>query len=392
MARAKTSTADPTPPPPDPGAAVAVTADPTPPAGSTFIVPAGQGRKLRPRMVSPEYVAALREYSKLLYDGGLVPKASARPEGIAVLIEIGRDVGLPATMAVAWVAIINGRPSIYGDAAMALIRSSGLLASARDYYEGEGDAYAAVCELARVGAAEPRVQRFSVADAKRARLWGKPGPWTEYPERMLAFRARGFCARDEFADVLCGLIFAEEANDLPPPRVVVTTEADDAAEVMTPAAPPVVNLDAGKVPAVEPQPQAATADQAAAPVKPTRARKDAAPPAPVAESLPVVEQVAADQPLPAVEPEPAPESVTVPVSPLQLEEVLRLQGLFFDSRNIADADTDEARQKWAEYVFVNTAPRSVRSVRHLTTFDADRFIVTIGRDLDPFSYPRPAAG
>src|SRR5206468_516947 len=53
------------------------------------------------------------------------------------------------------------------------------------------------------------------ADAKKAKLWNKVGPWTEYPQRMLQMRARGFGARDGYPDVLRGLISAEEAADIP---------------------------------------------------------------------------------------------------------------------------------------------------------------------------------
>jgi hypothetical protein len=52
-------------------------------------------------------------------------------------------------------------------------------------------------------------------DAKRAGLAGKSGPWSQYPARMLALRARGFALRNAFADALRGLVTAEEAQDYP---------------------------------------------------------------------------------------------------------------------------------------------------------------------------------
>jgi hypothetical protein len=88
------------------------------------------------------------------------------------------------------------------------------------------------------------VGRFSVADAKRAGLWGKSGPWTQYPRRMLQLRARGFALRDAFPDVLKGLVTAEEAQDYP-----ATEAAKEAAKPPTPsvvkvtAAAPVVPED-----------------------------------------------------------------------------------------------------------------------------------------------------
>jgi hypothetical protein len=75
----------------------------------------------------------------------------------------------------------------------------------------------AVCEAKRRGYPAPTVVRFSVADAKKAALWGKSGPWQQYPTRMLALRARGFALRNAFADALRGLITAEEAQDYPTP-------------------------------------------------------------------------------------------------------------------------------------------------------------------------------
>jgi hypothetical protein len=73
----------------------------------------------------------------------------------------------------------------------------------------------AVCQTSRKGKDANVVARFSVADAKKAGLWGKQGPWTQYPKRMLQLRARGFALRDAFPDVLRGLVTAEEAQDYP---------------------------------------------------------------------------------------------------------------------------------------------------------------------------------
>ena len=58
-------------------------------------------------------------------------------------------------------------------------------------------------------------RKFSVADAKKAHLWGRRGPWENYPERMLQMRARGFALRDSFPDALKGVITVEEAQDFP---------------------------------------------------------------------------------------------------------------------------------------------------------------------------------
>ena len=76
----------------------------------------------------------------------------------------------------------------------------------------------AICILKRKhidGSIEMIDREFSVLMAKRAGLWGKQGPWTQYPERMLQMRARGNCLRDAFPDVIKGIITKEEADDYP---------------------------------------------------------------------------------------------------------------------------------------------------------------------------------
>ena len=89
---------------------------------------------------------------------------------------------------------------------------------------GEGDSRMAVCAVTRPDGTVCE-RRFSVADAKNAGLWGKQGPWKQYPDRMLAMRARGFAARDGAADVLGGLYLSEELQDTPAePRDIVLND------------------------------------------------------------------------------------------------------------------------------------------------------------------------
>jgi hypothetical protein len=58
------------------------------------------------------------------------------------------------------------------------------------------------------------VRTFSQDDAKTAGLWGKQGPWSQYPKRMLQLRARGFALRDAFPDALRGIHSADESRDM----------------------------------------------------------------------------------------------------------------------------------------------------------------------------------
>ena len=73
-------------------------------------------------------------------------------------------------------------------------------------------------------------RRFSVADAVHAGLWNKPGPWKQYPDRMLMMRARGFASRDGAADALSGLYISEEMADVHEMKDVTPRKSSAAAK------------------------------------------------------------------------------------------------------------------------------------------------------------------
>lgn len=140
---------------------------------------------------------------------GLAPQQLKTPEAITVAILTGLELGLPPMFALNKVAVINGRPTLWGDAIPGILWSRGF--RLREWMDGEKDGRTAHCEVTRPGG-EVITRSFGVADAKEAKLWGKSGPWSQYPERMLAMRARSFAARDGAADVLGGLYVAEEID------------------------------------------------------------------------------------------------------------------------------------------------------------------------------------
>ena len=156
-------------------------------------------------------------YSDLLAKSAMIPKAyQGKPEDVLVAVSWGMELGLAPLQALQNIACINGKPSVYGDAAMALVQNSPTCDNIEEFFEGEGTLNPiAVCVAHRKNRT-PVTAKFSVEDAKRAGLWGKQGPWTAYPKRMLQMRARGFAIRDAFPDVLKGLITVEEAQDFPP--------------------------------------------------------------------------------------------------------------------------------------------------------------------------------
>lgn len=164
----------------------------------------------------PTSLAEAKEMAQLMAGSDMVPASyKGSPGNVLVAVQMGAEVGLKPLQALQNIAVINGRPSLWGDAVLAVCQAH------RDYeycneavHRGESDQENyAECVLKRKGA-EPHVARFSVADAKRAGLWGRNGPWSQYPQRMLAMRARSWACRNVFADALRGMQVAEEQQDI----------------------------------------------------------------------------------------------------------------------------------------------------------------------------------
>jgi hypothetical protein len=169
-------------------------------------------------ILRPGNYQELSDFARLAAASELVPKDyRGKPGNVMIACQMGSELGLSPMQSLNSIAVINGRPGVWGDGLIGLCRQSPLCEDIQETLTGEGDDRTAVCIARRRGAA-PVEGRFSVADAKRAKLWGKQGPWTEYPDRMLRNRARSFALRDAFPDVLRGLRPVEELLDTPRDR------------------------------------------------------------------------------------------------------------------------------------------------------------------------------
>lgn len=171
----------------------------------------------RPSAIIAHTMEDAYRLAKAVCMAGLAPSGMESPEACMVAIMMGAEVGLTPMTSIQRIAVINKRPSIFGDAALGLVRASGLLEAIDEQIIGEGDSAKAICTVKRKHE-KPIARDFSVADARRARLWDKSGPWKDYPKRMLQMRARAFALRDVFPDVLGGMYIAEELQGSDTPR------------------------------------------------------------------------------------------------------------------------------------------------------------------------------
>jgi hypothetical protein len=167
----------------------------------------------KPHAIVPQTMDEAYRLAKAVCLAGMAPKGMDTPERAMIAIMRGLEIGMTPFQALDKIAIVNGRPVIWGDGAIGLVRGSGLCEYIKEWVEGEGDKRVAYCEAKRRGESAAIVRKFSVDDAKHAALWGKQGPWQQFQERMLQMRARGFTLRDGFADVLGGLYLREEIEE-----------------------------------------------------------------------------------------------------------------------------------------------------------------------------------
>ncbi|MBR7998302.1 hypothetical protein [Burkholderia vietnamiensis] len=174
--------------------------------------------------LSPRSLDEAMKFADMLADSSIVPKDFiGKPGNVLVAIQWGMELGLKPMQAMQNIAVINGRPSIWGDALLALVLASPAC-ELIDEWEEAGTAY---CKVKRRGKPE-HITAFSDEDAKRAGLLGKQGPWQQYPQRMKKMRARAFALRDNFADVLKGIPIAEEVMDIEPVERDITPRATPA--------------------------------------------------------------------------------------------------------------------------------------------------------------------
>lgn len=175
------------------------------------------------RGIALRNLAQAKLWAKDVAASGMAPRGMDTEGKVLLAVQTGMELGFSPMQALQAVVVVNGRATLMGEAALALVRSSGLLERGTDIEFGcrpttadEKDALGSMvgyCRTHRLGK-QPNETYFGELDAKRAKLWGKAGPWTEYPNRMLQWRAIGFHFRDYWSDVGKGVMIDVEARDI----------------------------------------------------------------------------------------------------------------------------------------------------------------------------------
>jgi hypothetical protein len=187
--------------------------------------------------IMPRTPAEAWEYARSMCQVGHVPQAyrvGGKKEGEPVLglVALGimkaMEIGVPPQTGLGNLMPVNDRFSVWGDLAQGLVQRQNVIAthgkellnpsgfdiSGNVSIEWPGDIGYRVW-FTRRGEDGLHEHTYTVADAKRAKLWMHQykKPWLEAPIRMLFNRARAFALRDGFSDCLFGLAIREEIDD-----------------------------------------------------------------------------------------------------------------------------------------------------------------------------------
>lgn len=201
-------------------------------------------------LMSPNNFDHYFRIARMMSVSEMVPKAyKDKAHDILIAMDMGASLGLGPLQAIQNIAVINGRPCLYGDAMLAVCSGRPDFENIQEepILDSKGKTVGFICTVKRRGRAAV-VQSFTLEQAMAAGLWGKAGPWKQYPERMFQMRARAFALRDSFADALGGVRMAEEVRDyevkdITPETKVVLNELIANKSTPTLNAPPVNTVD-----------------------------------------------------------------------------------------------------------------------------------------------------
>lgn len=177
--------------------------------------------------MQPRSLTEAMEAAKVMANSTLVPQAfQNKPGDILIAGQMAAELGVSWMQGLQNIAVINGRPCIWGDLLLALVMAHPHFEDISEEFDEANKV--ATCTIKRKNMKSAVSQSFSWEDAIRAGLADKD-TYKKYPRRMLQMRARSWAVRDCMPDALRGIPVAEEiqyVNVIQPDKVELT-ETDD---------------------------------------------------------------------------------------------------------------------------------------------------------------------
>lgn len=166
--------------------------------------------------LAPKNLEQALQYAKLLAESTVVPVAfQKKPADILIAVQLGMELGFSPVQALQSIAVINGRPCVWGQGVAARIISSPLCEYLKLPTTDEiRSTHKAIVVAKRKGHPEV-VGTFDDADAKQAGLGSKDTYAKWWPD-MYLWRAFHRATKITFADVMKGLLPREIMDDFEP--------------------------------------------------------------------------------------------------------------------------------------------------------------------------------
>jgi hypothetical protein len=224
----------------------------------------------------PKSYGQIIKLAQMACESGMVPKTFVNePHKTAVAMMMLAENDLPVMTGLKYVAVINGQPAFFSDAVPGIARKRGLVRHRKEWWDGTGENRTAHCEVINSDG-DTFKRSFSVADARRAKLWNKE-TYQQYPDTMLMWRARNSAIRDAAPDAFMGptveelealaaaFVGPDHAKEINPPQQPEPTNNSPLAPQIRPArseAPRAAQPEARQQ-AQAPEPVAETAEASA---------------------------------------------------------------------------------------------------------------------------------
>lgn len=173
-----------------------------------------------PWFVPTSLETALR-LADLLYASRLVPDSYKSTEQVFAAIVMGAELGISPARACSAICVVKGKPSLYAEAMVGLVKASGACSWWRVV---ESTDATCTVETQRIGTPDPERSTWTIERAKRLGA-GHGDQYSKQPGVMLRHRAESELARMVYPDVIGGLYTPDEVETMRAPSEAMPVAA-----------------------------------------------------------------------------------------------------------------------------------------------------------------------
>lgn len=134
-------------------------------------------------------------------ESGLLPTSIKTPQQALIIMAQGKELGIPSTVALRQIVVVQGKPTCSAELMMALVHRTYGQSAIRVF---KTDNESCTVQYRQAGWDGVSEYTFSMEDAKRANLLKNP-TWNQYPAAMLRARAISATVRFAFPECISGL-------------------------------------------------------------------------------------------------------------------------------------------------------------------------------------------